>query len=491
MKIKKIIFVICSFFLLIFIASCNNETTYEETLVVATNAEFAPFEYVEDGEIKGFDMDLIRAYGEYAKVNIEIEDMDFDGALLSVSSGKADMALAGITVSESRKESMSFSNSYYLADQVVIVKSNSNYVSLTDETTLLDALSENNASIGCQRGTTGQYYIEGDSDWGFSGITNCEAVMYDNGALAVKALADGKLDAVIIDSAPAKLYCNSIDNVEIVDNVVLTSEEYAIAVQLNNDELVNSLNEFITYANENGIMDDLVNTYFGDDEISVSSSVFNTSNLFSVLKGLGNTFLITIVAFVLGIIFGMLVSLINGIKSNSIFVKIGKVLAKVYVSIFRGTPVMVQLLIIYYVIFRYFTGDAIWIAMLAFGLNSGAYVSEIIRGGINAVPQGQMEAARSLGLSYPKVMQKIILPEAIKNCLPSLGNEFISLIKETSVVGFIGAFDLTLAFRKIANATYDYTSTYLLMGLIYFVIVMLITLILSKIEKRLSHARTK
>ena len=125
--------------------------------------------------------------------------------------------------------------------------------------------------------------------------------------------------------------------------------------------------------------------------------------------------------------------------------------------------------------------------MLAFGLNSGAYVSEIIRGGINAVPKGQMEAGRSLGLSYPAVMRKIIFPQAIRNALPSLGNEFIALIKETSIVGFIGAIDLTLAFRKIAGGTYDYMTVYLTMGVVYFIIVFIIATVLNKIERKLIH----
>ena len=489
MKVKHLFSSIIIFLSLFFLVSCNNDK--KETLVVATNAEFAPFEYVENGEIKGFDMDLIRTYGEYANVTIEIKDMDFDGALTAVSEGKADIAMAGITVNETRKKTMSFSNSYYSADQVVIVKSNSKYASLNNEEELLNELSNSKASIGCQMGTTGQYYIEGSSDWDFDEIKNTTCIPYNNGALAVQALADGKLDAVIIDSAPAKLYAKAIEGVQVVSDVILTSEEYAIAVGLNNNELIDSLNDFIEYAKDNGIMDEVINTYFGSDELVVSKSVWNKANFLQVLKGLGNTFIITILAFLLGIIFGTLISLINGLQNKNITTKLLKFIAKSYVSIFRGTPIMVQLLIIYYVIFRYFTGDALWIAIISFGLNSGAYVSEIIRGGINAVPAGQMEAGRSLGLSYPVVMKKLILPQAIKNCLPSLGNEFISLLKETSVVGFIGAFDLTLAFRKIANVTYDYASTYLLMGLIYFVIIILITILLNKFERRLSHARVK
>ena len=208
-------------------------------------------------------------------------------------------------------------------------------------------------------------------------------------------------------------------------------------------------------------------------------------NYVELFKGLWNTIFITIVAFILGLIIGAIVCLVEGLQSQNAFILILKKITKVYVSIFRGTPTTVQLLIIYFVIFASYKGNTIFIAMLTFGLNSGAYVSEILRGGINAVPVGQMEAGRSLGLSYGTVMKKIIFPQAIKNALPSLGNEFITLIKETSIAGFIGAIDLTLAFRKIANATYDFQTVYLVMGVVYFVIVLLITIGLKQIERRL------
>lgn len=225
---------------------------------------------------------------------------------------------------------------------------------------------------------------------------------------------------------------------------------------------------------------------------AIKTNFIDDNNYIELLKGLLNTFLITFVAFIIGIILGVVICLIDGINSDTILAVLLKKLTKIYVAIFRGTPIAVQLLIIYFVMAISYRGDAIYIAMLAFGLNSGAYVSEIIRGGINAVPKGQMEAGRSLGLSYSATMKKIILPQAIKNALPSLGNEFIALIKETSVAGFIGAVDLTLAFRKIAGGTYDHLTVYLVMGIVYFIIVFIITLILNKIERKyINNAYTK
>lgn len=209
-----------------------------------------------------------------------------------------------------------------------------------------------------------------------------------------------------------------------------------------------------------------------------------------VLKGLGNTLLITVVSFIMGVLIGTILCLIEGLESNNTFIIILKKIAKIYISIFRGTPMIVQLLIIYFVIFAFYSGDPLYVAIIAFGLNSGAYVSEILRGGITAVPKGQMEAGRALGLSYPAVMIKIILPQAIKNALPSLGNELITLLKETSIVGFVGAVDLTLAFRKIANATYDFNTVYITMGITYFILVLLVSFILKKIEgKLMKHVR--
>ncbi len=223
---------------------------------------------------------------------------------------------------------------------------------------------------------------------------------------------------------------------------------------------------------------------------SLQSNFVKGNNFVELFKGLGNTILITLVAFLCGVFIGTILCLIDGINSQNLCIILLKKVCKIYVSIFRGTPTMVQLLILYFVLFAFYKGNPLFVAILAFGLNSGAYVSEIIRGGIEAVPVGQMEAGRSLGLSYFKTMRKIVFPQALRNSFPSLGNELITLLKETSIVGFVGAVDLTLAFRKIANATYDYKTVYLVMGVVYFFLVFLIAAILKRIERRvLQHAK--
>lgn len=224
-----------------------------------------------------------------------------------------------------------------------------------------------------------------------------------------------------------------------------------------------------------------------DEILSKLQYTFITDDNYKViLEGLGNTFLITFISFIIGIILGTLVCFVQGLKSENTFIIILKNIVKAYVSVFRGTPIVVQLLIIYFVIFASYRGDATIIAILAFGLNSGAYVSEIIRGGINSVPKGQTEAGRSLGLSYWTTMHKIVLPQAIKNCLPSLGNEFIALIKETSVASFITVVDLSEAFSDVIAGNYDAQPVYIIMGIIYFIIIYAFTILLKKIERRLN-----
>ncbi len=208
-----------------------------------------------------------------------------------------------------------------------------------------------------------------------------------------------------------------------------------------------------------------------------------------LLSGLKNTMIIALIAVIIGIILGALVAVFKVIPRNNIFAKILNGIASIYVTVIRGTPVMVQLLLAYYGIFassfRGNSNKALIIAILVFGINSSAYVAEIIRGGILSIDRGQMEAGRSLGLNYPTTMLKIILPQAIKNILPALGNEFIVMIKETSVAGFITVFDLTRATRAIVADYYTAFVPYLTLAAVYLVLVLFATFLLNKVEKRL------
>ncbi len=202
--------------------------------------------------------------------------------------------------------------------------------------------------------------------------------------------------------------------------------------------------------------------------------------------GLLNTIKIAVIGLVIGILVGIIIAVIKVAPKNRVIMRVLDKIFTVYVAIFRGTPMVVQLLLSYYVILPSIglnAVDPLIVGYIVFGLNSGAYVSEIMRGGINSVDPGQMEAGRAMGLSYSTTMIKIVIPQAIKNIIPTLGNEFITLIKETSVVSFITVYDLYTVMRAVAGKNYEAMVPYICMAVVYIVLVVLITLLIKLIEK--------
>ena len=280
-------------------------------LVAATNATFPPYEYYENEKVTGIDIDIITAIGDRLGMKVEIADMEFDAIINSVSSGKADVGIAGLTVTKDRLKSINFSNSYAKSKQVIIVKA-------------------------------------------------------------------GK------------------------------------------------------EGNKIGIVEKFKKNFIKDNRWKY------------ITKGLKNTLIIAIFSAILGIILGFLVAFVRVTHDRTGKIKLLNRGCKLYLTVVRGTPMMIQLLIMYYVIFKSVNVDKVLVAVLAFAVNSGAYVAEILRSGIMSVDNGQFEAGRSLGLTYKVTMMSIILPQAVKNVLPALCNEFITLLKETSICGYIGLNDLTM-----------------------------------------------
>ena len=208
-----------------------------------------------------------------------------------------------------------------------------------------------------------------------------------------------------------------------------------------------------------------------------------------IIEGLINTLIIALFSVIIGTIIGIIVALIRNNYDKNGKMKIANQIVKWYVDIIRGTPVILQLMIIYYVIFKSVDIPVVIVGILAFGINSGAYVSEIIRAGIQSIPIGQTEASYALGLNYNQTMRYIILPQAIRNILPALGNEFITLLKETSVGAYIGIIELTKASDIIASRTYDYFFPLIMIALIYLIMTIGLSKLIQKLERRLNHVR--
>ena len=206
-----------------------------------------------------------------------------------------------------------------------------------------------------------------------------------------------------------------------------------------------------------------------------------------VLDGLKCTLIIAVCGLLIGVAIGTLIAVVKILPEKIKVAAVFKKAADIYVAFFRGTPMVVQLLLGYYVLLPLLEirTTPLVACVVIFGLNSGAYVSEIMRSGLLSVDYGQTEAGRALGLSYPLTLMRIVVPQAIKNILPTLGNEFITLVKETSIVSFVGAVDLCTAFKNIGNSNYEYMVPYTVMALVYIVLVLIITVAIRLMEKRL------
>ena len=205
-----------------------------------------------------------------------------------------------------------------------------------------------------------------------------------------------------------------------------------------------------------------------------------------ILEGLGNTVLITLGALVIGVIIGTLISVIKYFADDTPVLKPLAMICDLYVTVIRGIPITVLLMIFYFLIMA--AGKDMTIAIITFGINSGAYMAELIRSGINAVDKGQMEAGRSLGMTKAQTMTKIIFPQAVRYILPAIGNEFIALLKETSVAGYVSIVDLTRAGNLVRNNTHDVLNPLMVVALTYLVMVVLLTKLLSVVERKLAKS---
>ncbi len=421
----------------------------DDNLVVATNCPFEPFEYMgEDGKIYGLDIEIAAAYAKANGLELVIKNIDFDAIFTQVDTGYADIGMAGITVSEDRAEIYDFTTPYYGASQKLIVASDN--TDFDDCKTVKDVeavlASLENKSIGYQSATTGSLYINGDEDWGYDGFSNIEGKSYATAQVALTDLMNGNIYAIVLDEAPAVMMLDEIN------------------------------------AQGGGAWSVKFRNFFA----TLSSEHYQRV----MLQGLWNTVSVAIVGLIIGIVIGTLIAIIKVAPKYKLIYKILDKICSFYTLIFRGTPIVAQLLIAYYVVIPSLgiKMDALTVGMIVFGMNSGAYVSEIMRGGLNSVDKGQMEAGRALGLTYATTMVKIIVPQAIKNILPTLGNEFISLIKETSVLSFIAVYDLYKSLLDVGMVNYDAMVPYLMMGLIYIVLVLIISLGIKLIERRFAKS---
>lgn len=446
---------------------------------VSTNAEFEPFEYKDGDKLLGIDIDIANKIAESIGVEAVINDTSFDAVTLELANKNCDFAIAAMSYTSDKAANVDFSDVYYFAKQAILVP-NASDISKGDDL--------HNKKIGVAMGFTGDSYCT-------ENFSDSEICRYNKCSDAVADLMSGRLDAVVVDEAPAKkLIRLSNDKVRMLDDY-LFEEGYRIAVPKGETELLDLINSELKQMKDSKEIDKIVDKYVTSTitpSVDLGGQFYNNlkyKNRYKmILEGLFTTFKITAVALSMGLLIGLLISVVKVSRSKNLFVKFLKFLANIYINIIRGTPIVVQLFVIYYLILASTGLSKIVVAMIAFGINSGAYVAEIIRSGINSIDVGQYEAGRSLGLSERATMTKIILPQAFKNVLPTLVNEFIQLIKETSVAGFIGVMDLSRAGDIIRSQTYEPLVPLMTVALTYLVIVMVTTLLMSILERKLKKS---
>ena len=465
---------------LLLITGCN---TKKEKLVLATEAGFPPYEYYDDGRIVGIDIEIANEIARSLDMDLEIKDVYFDSIISEIKTEKSDIGIAGISYTAERAKEVDFSDNYMESRQIIIVRSDS-YITGPNDLT--------NERIAVQLGSVADSYIS-------ENLPNITLVREKKFLAAIEDLKDYKVDCVVMDEIPAKELI--ADNMKILPEALVT-DYYGIIVKKGNTELLEKVNEVIKVLKESGKIDEfmLIHTGLKEKQGDINISNIDIVNKFYysviydgrykfILEGLKNTLLIALGAVCLGIIIGTILAVTRNIHDSTGKLKLLNTLAKTYVTVIRGTPAILQLMIIYYVIFKTSDTNIILIGILAFGINSGAYVAEIIRAGINSVPTGQKEAGFALGLHYGQVMKSIVIPSAVKNILPALGNEFITLVKETSVGAYIGIVELTKASDIIASRTYDYFFPLIIIALIYLCITLVLTKVFSIVERKMNHVR--
>ena len=450
-----------------------------------TEATFPPYEFLRGGEVVGIDVEICRRIATALGRELVVEDTKFDSVIPALISGKADIAAAGITVTEERKAQVDFSIPYVTTGCVFIRKVGTPFEQGEDA---------KGKRIGVQSGTTSDTYcVE---------TLGQEPERYDSPGSAVQALKTGKIDVVLADIDPAKNCVKGEPGLEI--SGLVTREDYAVAVQKGNAALLQKANEVIADLRMSEL-DRIVRSYTEESDAlkHVDENETGTEGLVAQFRrcfienarwryltnGLLITLEVALCAVLLGAFLGFLVAVIRSTHdkgSRSPIIGLLNVVCKVYLTVIRGTPMAVQLLIAYFVIFSSCNNKTL-VAILAFGCNSGAYVAEIIRAGIMSIDPGQMEAGRALGLSYARTMCRIILPQAVRNVLPALGNEFIVLLKDTSIASFIALQDLSKGGEIIRSQTYNVYMPFLMVAAVYLALVMLFTWCLGKMERHLKN----
>ncbi|UBF28654.1 ABC transporter substrate-binding protein/permease [Kovacikia minuta CCNUW1] len=466
-------------------------TVGKDELIMTTSPDYPPYEFYDtkgdERKIVGFDIDIANYIAKQLKFKLKIQESDFNGLIPALQANRADFVMAGMTPTAERRKNVDFSIIYYEAKDVIIAPKGSNLTQPQD----LEG-----KRVGVQLGTIQEQNAKKIAEK-FKGI---ELKQLNRVPDIIQEIKSKRIDAAIVENTVATGFAQANPDLEF--NPIPSEEESGSAIAFpKGSKLVAPFNKVLTQMKTSGELTRLSEKWFSQSTAAQAAATTPTQpekkkgfNLeFSriagdipfILAGIPVTLLFTFLSVFFGLIWATILSLfkISGLKPLQWF-------ANAYTSIFRGTPLLLQLSLIYYATPQLTGYDipALQAGVATFTLNSGAYMSETIRAGIQAVDKGQGEAAKSLGVPYWLMMWDVILPQALKNILPALVNETVSLLKDSSLVSTIGVVEILRSAQIVGANKYIYFEPLLFAGLIYYILVMGLTSVASLLERRLRRS---
>jgi glutamine transport system permease protein len=449
----------------------------EKTYTIGTDITFAPFEFQDvNGDFVGIDMDLLEAIAKDQGFNYEVKPLGFNAAVQALESKQVDAVIAGMSITEERAKKFDFSDPYFDSGVIMAVDEDNESVSSYEDL--------KGERVAVKTGTEGASFATSIQDeYGF------EIVTYDESANMYEDVKTGNSIAAF-DDYPVLAYGVKQGNGLKIVTEKEAGNSYGFAVSKGeNTELLQMFNTGLTNLRASGEYQKILDQYLdtGSEEVADTGFFGLLKESFpSLMSGLQMTLILTVVSLVIALILGVVFGLFQVSKN-----KLLRVIATIYVDIFRGTPLIVQAFFIYFGIpaaldIRI---TAVVAGLITLSLNAGAYMAEIVRGGIQSVEKGQMEAARSLGLPYGKAMSKVVLPQAIRIMIPSFINQFVITLKDTSILSIIGINELTQSGKIIIARNLESFQMWLIVGVIYFIIIMILTKVSNALERRIKHGK--
>lgn len=448
----------------------------QKVLKIGTDTNYVPFEFLdqEKGEYVGFDIDLIDAIAEEIGFEYELKPMDYNGLIPALQTSNLDVAIAGITINPVRKETIDLSDPYYDAGTAVLVRE--------DEEEITEIADLAGKVVAAKQGTSSY-----DAVMEVDGVK--EVVPFPNIDQAYMELEKGSADAVVFDLPALLYYINTAGQgkAKVIDGL-LEGQTFGIGLP-KGSPLTAEINLALAKIKEDGTYDELHEKWFGEAAMSETEAQeaglnfkYAIEALPTLMQGIKYTIFITIS----GILIGLLLGVIFGFgRISSNFIIYG--LSSIYVQVLRGTPIMIQALYIYFAIPMLLSIEInpLVAGITAIALNAGAYIAEIVRGAVNSIDKGQIEAGRSLGLNQFQTMYKIVWPQAFKRMIPPLGNQFIISLKDTSLLTVIGVGELTRQGTIVVATNFRAVEIYTMVAILYLIMTLSITFILRLIEKRM------